>query len=235
MSKRTCDIQGCDTKHFGKGYCQKHYRRWKKHGDPTKVLPAAGGKSPTYNEDRSAKTCPHCDLMKPLEDYYPAKTPKDGKRSWCSDCTRSYHKKWIRENPERAKKHTARYYSQNKEKCVERTTRWREKNLERAKAGARRRNHIRRARLRANGGKDELKKFQYSDHCFYCKQPVDEKTRTIEHYIPIDSGGTNELSNLRTACRSCNCSKNSRTGADFFGWVIQKVCERTDGYEGVLR
>lgn len=31
---RTCSIDGCSGKHFGKGFCHKHYRRWRTHGDP---------------------------------------------------------------------------------------------------------------------------------------------------------------------------------------------------------
>lgn len=31
---RTCSIKGCENKHNAKGYCQKHYVRFKKHGDP---------------------------------------------------------------------------------------------------------------------------------------------------------------------------------------------------------
>jgi hypothetical protein len=32
--ERTCAIEGCDEKHYGHGYCQNHYSRWRKHGDP---------------------------------------------------------------------------------------------------------------------------------------------------------------------------------------------------------
>lgn len=34
---RTCTIEGCTNKHYGHGYCQKHYSRWRNTGDPTKV------------------------------------------------------------------------------------------------------------------------------------------------------------------------------------------------------
>lgn len=34
--KRVCSIPGCFTVHFGKGYCQKHWKRLVKNGDPEK-------------------------------------------------------------------------------------------------------------------------------------------------------------------------------------------------------
>lgn len=34
---RHCTIEGCTSKHFGKGYCQKHYNRVRRTGDPQTV------------------------------------------------------------------------------------------------------------------------------------------------------------------------------------------------------
>jgi len=34
MSKRRCDVEECDRPYYAKGYCQSHYRRWHKWGDP---------------------------------------------------------------------------------------------------------------------------------------------------------------------------------------------------------
>lgn len=31
---KICSIVDCGTKHYGQGYCSKHYQRWKRHGDP---------------------------------------------------------------------------------------------------------------------------------------------------------------------------------------------------------
>lgn len=34
MPNRTCTLPDCDSRHYGHGYCDRHYRRWKRHGDP---------------------------------------------------------------------------------------------------------------------------------------------------------------------------------------------------------
>ncbi len=34
MAHATCSIEGCSRPHYGLGWCNKHYQRWRKHGDP---------------------------------------------------------------------------------------------------------------------------------------------------------------------------------------------------------
>jgi HNH endonuclease len=34
IKNRFCEINGCDSKHYGKGYCQKHYSKYRKYGNP---------------------------------------------------------------------------------------------------------------------------------------------------------------------------------------------------------
>lgn len=36
MGERTCSIEGCMGKPSSKGWCDKHYSRWRRHGDPTR-------------------------------------------------------------------------------------------------------------------------------------------------------------------------------------------------------
>ena len=42
--------------------------------------------------------------------------------------------------------------------------------------------------------------------------PFDRKPKagSVDHIIPVSKGGTNDESNLRWACRSCNCSRGNR-------------------------
>ncbi|MBY6005380.1 HNH endonuclease [Salipiger bermudensis] len=34
---KTCKIEGCNKPKFGRGWCSKHYAKWRKYGDPTVV------------------------------------------------------------------------------------------------------------------------------------------------------------------------------------------------------
>ena len=36
---RGCSIEGCDRKHYQRGWCAVHYGRWYRHGDPLAGLP----------------------------------------------------------------------------------------------------------------------------------------------------------------------------------------------------
>lgn len=34
VAERTCSIEGCERKHYGRGWCHAHYERWRKTGSP---------------------------------------------------------------------------------------------------------------------------------------------------------------------------------------------------------
>lgn len=40
-----CTVDGCGADHVAGGFCDVHYRRWRKHGDPTKANPENWGKA----------------------------------------------------------------------------------------------------------------------------------------------------------------------------------------------
>ena len=79
--------------------------------------------------------------------------------------------------------------------------------------------HNRRVRLGKRLTKKELQQIYDGNiikhsqlTCDICTHPItDVKQWTLEHFIPISRGGTNELSNLGVAHRSCNSSKRDKT------------------------
>jgi hypothetical protein len=34
MRESTCSIPGCDRKHYGRGWCRRHWKKWRRNGDP---------------------------------------------------------------------------------------------------------------------------------------------------------------------------------------------------------
>ena len=45
-----CLVEGCAKRHYGKGWCQKHYLRWYKHGDPLVMLRRENGTGTAHNQ-----------------------------------------------------------------------------------------------------------------------------------------------------------------------------------------
>ena len=37
MMNRTCSVADCNSPYVARGLCERHYRRWRRYGDPTKV------------------------------------------------------------------------------------------------------------------------------------------------------------------------------------------------------
>jgi len=58
-----CKIEACSNPMRSKGWCNTHYRRWKRNGDPEKTMVTIGGGSGTCSAcgcDKPAKTIGHC-------------------------------------------------------------------------------------------------------------------------------------------------------------------------------
>jgi hypothetical protein len=107
-------------------------------------------------------------------------------------CNSHYTAKWRIDNPLLARKN------------IEHS--WRER-------GARKRNAV---GQHSRHEWEELLK-EYGGLCAYCRN---KKADTKDHVIPIFNGGTNYISNILPACRSCNCSKHTRPLND---WLKRKV------------
>lgn len=89
----------------------------------------------------------------------------------------------------------------------------------------------RRARKAGNGGShtlaERLEKFaQLGNVCYYCGA---SKPLTVDHAVPLSRGGTDDISNVLPACRSCNSRKNKKTVQEYFGRTNH---QRTGGVGG---
>lgn len=61
--------------------------------------------------------------------------------------------------------------------------------------------------------------------CQYCGSQLDQRNATIDHLIPLASGGLNELTNFVTCCRACNEKKANIPLAEFARELRIKVEE----------
>jgi hypothetical protein len=34
-----CTVENCGVRHYGRGFCNRHYQRWRTHGDPLAHVP----------------------------------------------------------------------------------------------------------------------------------------------------------------------------------------------------
>jgi 5-methylcytosine-specific restriction endonuclease McrA len=46
--------------------------------------------------------------------------------------------------------------------------------------------------------------------CSYCARAIEGYDATVDHILAVNNGGTDDLGNLTSACRSCNGSKSDR-------------------------
>jgi hypothetical protein len=81
MAQRTCTYEGCPDKHLAKGYCLKHYLRWRKYGDPSI-------KNNRWGQDRDAtsKVCSRCQRELPIDCFYKRGDSSPGRVSKCKEC-----------------------------------------------------------------------------------------------------------------------------------------------------
>lgn len=93
----------------------------------------------------------------------------------------------------------------------------------------------RRARKRANQDSKSTRQIKalvelYGDLCFFCRRPfVEQALRTRDHLVPRSRGGTDDLENLRLACRECNTRKDSKiwvTAGTFLWWEVEEPSMR---------
>lgn len=45
--------------------------------------------------------------------------------------------------------------------------------------------------------------------CFYCRQPVDLSSMTLDHFVPRSCAGSNNRTNCVAACEPCNTAKDN--------------------------
>lgn len=94
-TERVCSVDGCIiSKIEARGWCRKHYERWKRNGDPLggRIFPISKEEA-TKLRTAGLKRCSQCKEIKLLEQFYVAsRNLLDGRMSECSACHRPTHR-----------------------------------------------------------------------------------------------------------------------------------------------
>lgn len=139
------------------------------------------------------------------------KESKKRKRAEDPQPDRDANRRWRLANKNKISIKQKKYYENNKERLREAVRKYNAQHAAEAKAWQQ--NY--RARKRAGGsitGNDMRRVLTESALCFYCESPYTADRRpTVDHVVPLSKGGTNDLSNLVSCCRSCNSKKRART------------------------
>ena len=107
--KSICKVEKCELRALSLGYCRKHYKRYRKYGNPE------------YLHNR---ICPNCKIE--FGALYPH-------QKWCSEeckilgTRQSSWKKWYARNRDKHIENNSSYYKENKQEVLKRTKNWVEK------------------------------------------------------------------------------------------------------------
>lgn len=100
---KRCTVPGCDGEVSARGWCIRHYTRWKRHGDPEAVT-----RTPPIAPGAVDKFCPRCKVTKPLTEYR-IRTRTGSPSGYCVECMDDYTREYIATENGRKRKRTAAY------------------------------------------------------------------------------------------------------------------------------
>lgn len=229
MSQRICSILDCERPALARGWCNKHYSRWKRHGDPVNLPPrklppqnlprAFGCKVDSCDEKHHAKG--YCHRHHAQFNYHENRAARlESGRAYRArpgnrDKAKAVSKAWREANPERFKAGLKAWREANLDREREMKRTYREANRDAIRAL----NNRRKARER-NVAINDLTPSQwvqiiasYGGRCVYCGETPDRLT--MDHVIPISKGGNHTASNVVPACGPCNYAKSDGPAPPF--------------------
>jgi 5-methylcytosine-specific restriction endonuclease McrA len=229
-----CKAIECPRSAEKKEFCNMHYRRWRKHGDPEiGAKPPARLKSERAREWRqrnkgTTRVCTKCATPYIVTSHY----------ALCAACYRAFKRKWVKENQEHenlrrkacrarnlnsyrlvGRRSMAKRLAEDPEKINSIRKIWRAANPEKmrimdAKKKAKRRN----APIGEFNLNDWFQLLKIWGHkCAYCGHH--DLLLTKDHMIPLVRGGSHDVSNIVPACKRCNSSKSARTVEEYYQWL----------------
>lgn len=185
-----------------------------------------------------------CKRVKPYSEYHKASAAKDGVQGHCKECKKILNKKYEKTRSKSKKKEYAKREWQRKKhdpRYLQRHQQWLDNNRERVKEKAR---EYRKAKgvlllyARSNqraaekGYDGRIKMVEWAavlkQTNFMCIACGESPANSIDHVVPLASGGANTYDNIQPMCIRCNLKKGSRS-VDFrdSGFIeeVKKDCQ----------
>lgn len=202
-SSETCDLKICTKCNFLQDRSLFNSNSWclncRRVYDQTK-----NNRTPKFNPiiSETHKQCGECKEMIELSKFSPSVKGQLGLSSYCKPC--SSKKQLKRKTKEERRVQTQKYRDNNREwwRSLHRINQYNRKN---------------KIKLASDGtvSPDFVKKVYEQLICYYCKEEVPEKFRTLEHKLPLNKKGSHSAENIVMSCLSCNCSKGAMTEEEF--------------------
>lgn len=158
----------------------------------------------TQIEIPESKQCTTCHETKPADEFYRNKYLNDGLTYACKQCTKDYR---AANRQPTDSLYNSLHYQANKAARNAYTFAYKKANPERVAEYARRRRARKKGALVSASVDGVLNVMEsYKRVCVYCNGGAD----TIDHIVPLSSGGAHSVDNLVAACLSCNSRKSDR-------------------------
>lgn len=225
VTKRICSIDDCGKPCFGHGWCQAHYTRWRKHGDPLASVAVAVKGAPS-RVGCEVDGCPGRHKAKGLCGAHYAQTYRQENADTVREAGAAYRaanreaiaeraRAWHQANADRTRRQKAEWYEANRGLAKKRRQAYVAANRDAVRVANSRRRAVERGSAvnDLTGAEWSAIKAAYGHRCVYCH--TKPKRLTQDHVIPLSKGGHHTASNVVPACRSCNSRKGTREAPIF--------------------
>ena len=136
------------------------------------------------------------------------------------------NKRYRKANKEKLLEQQRQYYKDNKEKLLEQHKRYNKEYRQSLQGQVVEFNNSQRRRIKEEQQGDGITKDQWLEmmcffnfRCAYSGEVLSKKTRSIDHIVPLNSGGEHEIWNLVPMTRSLNSSKRDK---DMLEWYREQ-------------
>jgi 5-methylcytosine-specific restriction endonuclease McrA len=163
------------------------------------------------------KNCGRCETTKKYECFSKNKNTRDKLNVWCKSCMSDYYG----ENRTIIKNRTQKWRESNPDAHVEYKKIWQKTEIGKTSHNNSNKKYKTTPKGRATNKSSKFRRRlkgevtssvilgimeKYNNICVYCSNVA----TTIDHFVPLNKGGTHEEDNLVTACGSCNFSKGAK-------------------------